>query len=113
MENIEVWEKVKFTFITISIICFKKGPKKYWIRVTVAATNAGPAFVAATIFPVVASLHPIYSFLGGEKQRPEIGLRSQAKATLKRDSIMQIPFQLMTSGQLRKKVVSSDPLSRL
>lgn len=49
--------------------------------------------------------------LGGEKQRPEIGLRSQAKATLKRDSIMPIPFQLMTSGQLQKKVVSSDPLS--
>ena len=49
MENIEVWEKVKFTFITISIICFKKGPKKYWIRVTVAAKNAGHAFVAATI----------------------------------------------------------------
>ena len=24
---------------------------------------------------------------------------------------MQIPFQLMKSGQLRKKVVSSDPLS--
>ena len=24
---------------------------------------------------------------------------------------MQIPFQLMTSGQLQKKVVSSDPLS--
>ena len=59
----------------------------------------------------MASLHPIHYFLGGEKGRPGIGLRPQAKATLKRDSIMQISFQLMTNGPQRKKVVSSDPLS--